>query len=32
MLKKEELHPHLKTHLPGTTFILIFAEQSPTLL
>jgi hypothetical protein len=25
-------HHHLKTHLPGTTFISIFVEQSPTLL
>jgi hypothetical protein len=23
---------HLKTHRPGTAFILIFVEQSPTLL
>jgi hypothetical protein len=29
---EEELHHHLKTHLPGTAFILIFVEQSPTVL
>jgi hypothetical protein len=32
-LKKKELHHHhLKTHLLGTAFILIFVEQNPTLL
>jgi hypothetical protein len=31
-VKKEELHHHLKTHLPGTAFISIFVEQSPTLI
>jgi hypothetical protein len=30
---EEELHHHhLKTHMPRTAFILIFVEQSPTLL
>jgi hypothetical protein len=31
-VEEEELHHHLKTHLPGTAFIFIFMEQSPTFL
>jgi hypothetical protein len=31
-LKKRRLLQQQKIHLPGTAFILIFVEQSPTLL